>query len=220
MQSKQINSIKIVALVLAIVASAVWIYYTQYQAPKFNVALYRRVGEVMAEQAVQLAGKKQAKIVVITLKSHDYEELDTEYAAFTKKLKQLGDFKIHEDEVDTKDQPKYGLGMGLAARHFIRTVKKNETADVIVSFIGAPKLGEEQIAELAKMPKFLVQARAPDHLFKLFDQKLVQAAVVSRFTFPAPGPISPRTPEEWFTKRFQVFAAENAASIPKGEKAE
>lgn len=220
MQPRQTNLIKVVASVMTILASVAWIYYTQYRAPKFNVSLYRRVGEVMAEQAVQLAGKKQGKLVVITLGSHDYEELDAEYAAFNRKLKQLGDFKIHEDAVDTKDQPKYGLGMGLSGRHFVRLVKKHETADVMVSFIGAPKLDDEQVAQLSKLPKFLVQARAPDHLFKLFDQKLVQAAVVSRFTFPAPGPISPKTPEEWFTKRFQVFATENAASIPKGEKAE
>ena len=70
------------------------------------------------------------------------------------------------------------------------------------------------------MPKFLVQARSPDHLYKLFEKKLVQVAVVSRFTFPAPGPIAPKTPEEWFTKRFEVFRAENAASIPKADKAE
>src|SRR6185436_15607884 len=131
----------------------------------------------------------------------DYEELDAEYAAFNKKLKQLGDFKIHEDLVETRDEPKYGPGTGLSGRHFVRTVKKREDYDVIVSFIGAPKLDDEQIKELTKMPKFIVQARSPDHLFKLFEKKLVQAAVVSRFNFPAPGPTTPKTPEEWFTKR-------------------
>ncbi len=205
---------------LAIAGAAAWIYYQQYRAPKINVPLYHHVGEVMADQVAKLAGKKQAKVVVITLPPRDFPELDAEYAAFTKKLGQLGDFKIHEDLVDTKDQPKYGLGMGLSGRHFVRTVKKREDYDVIVSFIGAPKLDDEQVKELAKMPKFLVQARAPDHLYKLFEKKLVHAAVISRFTFPAPGPLSPKTPEEWFEKRFQVFAADNASTIPKGDKAE
>lgn len=214
------NLLIVLASVLAIAASAAWIYYSQFKAPKINVALYQRVGEVLAEQAGKLADKKQAKLVVILLQPHVSEELDAEYAAFRRKLKQLGDFQIHEDVVDTKDQPKFGLGMGIGARHLVRTIKKREDYDVIVSFIGAPKLEDDQIAELTKMPKFVVQARSPDHLLKLFQKKLVQAAVVSRFNFPAPGPTTPKTPEDWFTKRFEVFVTENAASIPKADKAE
>ena len=30
----------------------------------------------------------------------------------------------------------------------------------------------------------------------------------------------PKTPEEWFEKRFQVFATDTAGTIPKGDKAE
>lgn len=220
MQPKQKNLLKVVLPLAVIVASVSWIYYTQFRAPKINVALYRQVGNLLAENVVELAGKKQGKLTVITLDTHDSEELEAEYAAFQKRLRELGDFKIHEDKVDTKDKPKYGFGTGLSARHFVRTVKKHETEDVIISFIGAPKLTEEEVAELAKMPKFIVQARAPDHLFKLFEKKLVQVAVVSRFTFPAPGPLQPRTTEEWFQKRFQIFRADNAKSIPKGDKAE
>ena len=44
----------------------------------------------MADQAAKFAGKQQAKLVVITLKSHDFPELNAEYAAFPKKLEQLG----------------------------------------------------------------------------------------------------------------------------------
>ena len=220
MQPKQKNLIKVVASLLVIAASVVWIYYTQYKAPKFDAALYRHVGKLLAEKVVELAGKKEGKLVFITLPARDSEELAEEYAAFNLRLKQLGDFKIHEDIVDTEGKPKYGFGMGLSGRHFVRTVKKHENADVIVSFIGAPKLDDEEIAQLTKMPKFVVQARAPDHLFKLFEKKLVQAAIVSRFTFPAPGPVKPKTTEDWFTKRFQIFHSDNAASIPKGDKAE
>ena len=217
-QSK--NLIKIIASVLAIAGSAAWIYYTQYRAPKFNAALYRHVGNQLAETVVELAGKKQGQLVTITIPLRESAELAEEYAAFNLRLQQLGDFKIREDIVDTEGKPKYGFGTGLSGRHFLRTVKKNETADVIVSFIGAPKLDDEELAQLTKMPKFVVQARSPDNLFKLFEKKLVQAAVISRFTFPSPGPDTPKTTEEWFTKRFQTFRSENAASIPKGDKAE
>ena len=75
------NLIIVVASVLAIAASVAWIYYSQFKAPKFNVPLYRHVGEVLAEQTAQLAGKKQGKLVVITLGPHVSEELDAEYGS-------------------------------------------------------------------------------------------------------------------------------------------
>lgn len=212
--------IKIILSLAAIAASVAWIYYSQYRAPKINVSLYRHIGRLLAEETVNLIGRKSGKIVVITLASHDYEELDVEYDAFQKRLKELGEFRLSEDLVDTEGKPKYGLGMGLSGRHFVRLVKKKESADAIVSFIGAPKLEAEELAQLTNAPKFVVQARTPDHLFDLFEKKLIQAAVVSRFTFPAPGAIKPNTTEEWFHKRFQVFRADNAAAIPQGEKAE
>lgn len=214
------NLIKIIISLLAIAASVAWFYYSQYRAPKINVALYRHIGRLMADETVNLIGRKSGKIVVITLASHDYEELDVEYDAFQKRLKELGEFSLSEDAVDTEGKPKYGLGTGLSGRHFVRLVKKKAYADVIVSFIGAPKLEDAELADLTKMPKFVVQARAPEHLFTLFEKKLVQVAVVSRFTFPAPGPIKPGTTEEWFNKRFQVFRSDNAAAIPKDDKAE
>ena len=201
---------------LVIVASALWIYYHEFRAPKHNVKLHQRVGEVMAEQTARIAGHK-GLVVLLFIPTGSEPELRTQLDAYRKTLKKLGDYQLKEYELDTKDQPKYSIGAGLSGRRFVRTVKKNEKADVFVSFVGAPRLTDEEIAELTKAPRFIAESRSPDHLPKLFEKNLIQVAVVSRFVFPAPGPHKSKTAQQWFDKRYQIITAESVPALPKAE---
>src|SRR5437868_954123 len=151
---------------LVIGCSLSWIYYRQFKAPKHNVRLHQRIGEIMAEQTAKAVGPK-ARLVVITIPTTSEPELQTQLEAFRRALKKLGDFELKEHQLDTKDQPKYGLGAGLSGRRFVRTVKNNPKADAIVSFVGAPKLSDEELAELSKVPKFIAETRSAEHLPKL-----------------------------------------------------
>ena len=201
-----------VAAVAVIAASCVWIYSTQFNAAKYNVGLHHQVGEVLAEQTANLIGKK-GRVVSIAIDTKEWPELKTQIAAFKAKLKKLGEYELREYEMDPKDQPKYGVGSGLSGRRYVRTVKKNEKADVFVSFIGAPTLSDEEIAELGNKPKLIAEDRSPDNLQKLFRNELLHVAVVSRFQFPSPGTEKPKTPQEWFTKRFQIITPSMSSSL-------
>ena len=213
MSPKVKNPLLIVGSLLAIAGSALWIYYRDFKAPKFNVALHQKVGEIMAEQTAKVVGAK-GKLVLITIPIANEPELQTQLTAFRRKLKLLGQYDLKQHELDTKDQPKYGLGTGLSGRRFLRTIKNNPKADALVSFVGAPKLTDEEIAELQHPPKFIAETKSPDHLPKLFEKNLIQVAVASRFVFPAPGPQTPKTPEEWFTRRYQIVAADSVRDVP------
>ena len=210
------NGLLIAGSLLAITLSGLWIYYREFKAPKHNVRLHRRIGEIMAEETAKLVGPK-GNLVLVTIPTGSEPELKTQLEAFRQKLKKLGDYEIKEHELDTKDQAKYALGSGLSGRRFVRTVKNNPKADGIVSFVGAPRLSDEEVAELTKPPKFIAESRTPDHLPKLFDKQIIQVAVVSRFVFPAPGPREPKTAQEWFDKRYQLIAADSVKTIPKEE---
>ncbi len=209
------NLLLAVTSIVAIAGSACWIYFHYFKAPTFNIALNQRVGEVMAEQTAAAVGPK-GRILLITIPTSGQAELAAQLDAFNRTLKKLGTYEVKEHELDTKDQPKYGPGTGLSGRRFVRAVK-NHSSDAIVSFVGAPDLSDEQIAELTKIPKFIAESRSPDHLPKLFEKKVIHAAVVSRFTFPAPGPLKPSTSREWFDKRYQVVAADNVPAVIKAE---
>ena len=216
MQPNQKNALLAIGLVLVIAASSAWIYYHEFRAPKHNVRLHQRVGEVMAEQTAKVVGPK-GRLVLITMPTGAEPELQTQLEAFRRKLRKLGHYDLKEHELDIKEQPKYSLGAGLSGRRFVRTVKSNPKADGIVSFVGAPRLSEEELTELTKSPKFIAETRSPDHLPKLFEKQIIQVAVVSRFVFPAPSPRKPRTPQEWFDKRYQIIAADAVETIPKPE---
>ena len=212
--SKQIWT-AILALI-AIAASATWIYWREFKTPEHDVAMHRRIGEVMAEQTVRVAGNK-GKIVLITIPTSGQPELKTQLEAFRAALKKLGQFEIREYEMDPKDQDKYSVGSGLSGRRYVRTVNKNLDAAAFVSFIGAPHMKDEDIAELKQVPRFVAEARSVDNLSKLFKKQLISVAVASRFNFPAPGPIQPRTAQERFDKRYQIVVAESVSSLPKPE---
>ena len=201
---------------LAIAGSAAWIYWHEFKAPQHDVELHRRLGEVMAEQTVRVAGNK-GKIVVMTIPVSGQPELATQLKAFRAALKQQGNFELREYEMDPKDQDKYSVGSGLSGRRYVRTVNKNLDAAAFVSFIGAPHMKEEDITELKKVPKLVAEARSVDNLPKLFKKELISIAVASRFNFPAPGPIQPRTAQERFDKRYQIVVAESVGTIPKPE---
>jgi hypothetical protein len=205
--------------VAVILGSAAWIYFTQLHAAKHDIGLHRYIGEVLAEETVAALGKK-GHVVAIAIDTREWPELKTQIDAFKEKLKKSGDFQLREYQLDTKDQPKYGVGTGLSGRRYVRTVNKNPEADLFVSFVGAPKLTDEEVAELKKKPKLIVESRSGDNVPGLFDRKLLTCAVVSRFQFPAPGPEKPHSPAEWFTKRYQVLTADTAAKIPKSTAAE
>src|ERR1043166_8593230 len=200
----------------AITGSLLWIYYGQVKAPKYNVALHQRLGEVMAEQTAKVVGPK-GRVVIISIPTVGEPELQTQLSAFHQRLKKLGQYELKQYDMDTKNQPKYGVGAGLSGRRFVRTVLKNPNADVFVSFIGVPKLTDEEFAELKKMPKLVAESRSADHLPLLFEKKILQVAVVSRFSFPAPGTKNPKTAQEWFERRYQIIASDVSRELPQPE---
>jgi len=215
MASTKKNLLLVIGSVLAIMGSGLWIYYGQFKAPDYDVGLHQRIGEVMAEQTARALGPK-GRILLITMPTRGLPELETQLDAFRRTLKKLGDYRIKDHELDTEGQPKYGVGRGLSPRRFVRAVN-GHTTDAIVSFVGTPDLSDEQIAELKKKPKFIAETRSPEDLPKLFEHKIIQVAVTARFDFPAPGPLKPKTPQEWFNKRYQIVAADSVPSIPQGE---
>jgi hypothetical protein len=200
----------------AIIASCSWIYFTQIKVTRHNIGLHEYIGKVLAEQTANLIGKR-GKVVTVAIETKEWPELKTQLEAFKSTLKKLGDYELRDYEMDTKDQPKYGVGSGLSGRRYVRTFQKNEQADVIVSFIGAPNLSKEEIQELTDKPKFIAESRSSDHLSELFENKLISVAVVSRYQFPSPGTDNPKTPQEWFIKRYQVVTPETARTLPKPE---
>jgi len=197
-----------------IVASGVWIYFTQFAQPAFNMVLHESVGEVLAQETAKLI-QSNGQVVIITMDTSKFPELKTQLRAFEKALKALGPMSVKELPMDTEDKPQYRTGAGLSSRRFLRLLKKTGSAKAIVSFIGAPRMTDEEFAQVEKAPKFIAECRSPDKVKKLFEKNILQVAVINRFDYPAPIKHNPKTPKQWFEKYYQVIKADTASDLPK-----
>ena len=194
--------------IVAILASAAWIYWFEFGSAKQNVQLHQAVGQVMAEETARLVGNL-GKVVVVTVDNRTAPELKIQIAAFEKHLKLLGGITIKDTVVlDPGDNPKYRPGAGLSAKRFLKIVHKNPVADAIVSFVGSPELTDQELAQMKTVPKFIAETHSPEKLVNLLEKKVLLSAIVPRYEFPAPGPRRPGTSRQWFDRYFQILSPE------------
>ena len=196
------------ACIALIAAAAQSIYRTQFAAPPFNVDLHRAVGRALAGETAKLLNNS-GKVVLISIDLAGLPELKTQLAEFEKALKQF--------PLETDDKPKYSFGAGLSGRRYVRIVNKNPGTDAFVSFVGAPRLSDSELAELKSVPRLVAESRSADKLKTSFDQKILDVAVVSRFQFPTPVKGTPHSLQDWFDQRWQVVTTNNASALPAGK---
>lgn len=215
---KRAKPLLIGALCLALIAGAGFsIWRTEFAAPKFNLALHQAVARAMAEETVKLLNGT-GKVVVIAIELAGEPELKAQLDEFEHSLKPHPKIALQKTyKLETDDKPKYSFGSGLSGRRFVRIVNKTPGADLYVSFLGAPALSTNELAELKTTPKLIAEARAADKLKKPFEQKILQTAIVSRFQFPNPVQGTPRTSQEWFDQRWQIVTAANSKDLPSGK---
>jgi hypothetical protein len=198
---------------LPIIASGFCIYYIQFATPAANRELHEAVGGVMAEETARVVGRP-GKVVIVTAELPEGPELKIQVASFEKHLKLLGGIGVQNKIVlDVGDNLKYRPGAGLSAKHFLKIARKNSGADAIVSFVGAPELTDSDLRQLRSMPRVIAETHSPEKLVNLLDKKILVAAIVPRFEFPAPGPRKPQKPRQWFDRYFQVVDAESRPPI-------
>jgi hypothetical protein len=199
--------------VMVIAASTLFAWKNYFAAPKINVPLHQGIGEALAEETIRCLDN-HGDILVITMADGDSEILAAQFAAFRARLEKSS-VRIKDVQlIDSEKKDKYGPGLGLSASKLAREVKKNTKKAAIVSFVGLPKLDEEEFVALGDVvPPLLAFSRDAEKLGPLLKHGLIKAAIVPRFRFPAPGPENPRTPGDWFTNQYQVVHPAGGVAI-------
>jgi hypothetical protein len=199
--------------VLAITASVWFVWKNYLAAPKINVALHQGIGEALADETIKCLDGR-GDILVITMADGDSEMLATQFAAFRAKLEKSGDIHIKDVVlISSEKKAQYAPGLGLSASKLARELKKHGKKSAVVSFVGLPKLDDDEFAALGEVvPPLLAFSRDAEKLGPLLKRGMVKSAIVPRFKFPAPGPESPRTPGEWFTNQYQVVRPAQSAA--------
>jgi hypothetical protein len=204
----------IAACGLAIAAAAWWAGRWHFAGPRQQEELHRMIGRVLAEETTRVLNGR-GKILLISIDTAKVPELKWQLAAFHEALDPGGRITVAKTyDLETEGKSKYTFGAGLSGRRYVRTVNKNAGIDAIVSFAGAPNFKDGEEKELKFTPRLIAESHAPQKLKKLFEQKLIDVAVVSRFEFPNPVSGTPRNPRERFIQRFQVVTPQEAARLP------
>jgi len=206
----------VAACLVAILASAAWIYQFEFRTPEANAPLHQAVGLALADETARIIGH-HGNIVIVTMDSRNSPELKLQITAFEKDIKLIGGITTKDKVVlDPGENPKFRPGSGLSAKRLLKIARKHPGADAIVSFVGVPELSDQDLAQLKTTPKLIAETHSPEKLVNLLQKKLLVAAIVPRFEFPAPGPRKPETSRQWFDHYFQILTPESALPVADG----
>src|SRR5262249_1029676 len=154
----------VVSAFVAILASAIWIYHFEFRASDENAPLHQSVGHALADETCRILGHR-GDIVIIAMDTRHSPELKIQMDEFEKRLKQVGGITTKDKVIlDPGENPKFRPGSGLSAKRFLKIVRKHSGVDAFVSFVGAPELLDEDLAQLKSGPKLIAETHSPEKL--------------------------------------------------------
>jgi len=182
--------------------------------PRFDSRSHEALGEVMARETRKLLGSG-GRIHLIRRDTALYPNpaADTEIRAFQRELRKSG-LAVATTTVIKKDPLSL---LSVPPGDFYKILEKGSEADVIASFMGPPQLTPGQLAKLgSKRPKVVTlctgeMPRQTD-LKRWFEDKLVQAAIVSRRDVSSSSTAAD-APQALFDHFFAVATEANASEL-------
>ena len=211
------SKVKTIAATLTILGASVIIYLSRNPfAPGIESAPHEALGQVVAEEAVKLLGSGgRITLFVRDTATFPNPASDAQLKAFQQTLKKSGQ-KVTATQV-FKINP-IGL-MTVPPGDFLEVIKKNNPADVIVSFLGPPALTDEQFAKLGeKRPKIVAvcSGEMPRriNLKQVFEEKLLHVAILNQKIPPSASTPPATTPRGVFEQWYWLATPANLADLP------
>ena len=198
-----------------IMAALLWLYlFFNPRPPAINRPLHKRVGEVLAAEAIKLL-EPGARLIVIARAKEPFQvpAAAAQLDAFLRTIGKAGK-NVTTTRLLTVDPLRV---TSVPPGDFFDLMRQAGSNDVIVSFLGPPLLGDEQLNKLAgKRPRILALCSGAMplqvDLRKMFERQLLLAAVISRTNAPAQATAS--SAEAAFDQMFQIVTPANVAELP------
>ncbi len=182
--------------------------------PRLEPEPFRETGRVLARQTLALL-KPGGHVTVVTRDTVTFQNpaTDIQFNSLRRELTRAG-VKLDTVEALQIDPLR---PMTVPAGDFFQWIKKAEPGSVIVSLIGPPMLNESQIAQLGGVQPAIVAfcsgpARDQVDLRALFAQKLLRAAVVSKYPRSVSA-VRSGDPRAAFDREFLEVTPENLAVL-------
>jgi len=196
---------------LVAIAASVAFLVSRWLAPPLDVKPNQAIGEVLAEETVRVLSG-QGQVVLVTLDPSLSKAVKIQTDSFVRSLKKKRSVTIAATEyLQRADTVQGDTQKEMPSERFLSLVQTYPDAG-IVSLVGPPRLTDAEVAKLPQPPpKVLIVVRTYKELQRLFENGLLQVAIVPRVNFPAPVE-KPRRLREWFDKYYQALTS--ASELP------
>ncbi len=181
--------------------------------PHCELTPHRALGKRLAKEALGLRGSNGRLIVLARdTASHRNPYSDAQLSSFRKTIGRSGG--VIDRIVLLRINPIRLVA--LPAGDFLGIANKLSDQDVVVSFVGPPVLSEDQLRKLGGTPPKVLAVCSGGlprqvNLRKLFEQKLLTMAIVSR---PDPAPQPGIGADRAFDHFFSLVTAANSSDLP------
>lgn len=203
----------LVALIaLLVIGVSVYSIMRQSSGPqtKSDLKAFVGMGEVAADQAIKAANNHGQVAIWM------YENADTTSPAMKTLLKSLTDTlkKASGIRLGTTEKIPYQAAgetsSALPRATFLPLMQRFADTDVIISFVGVPKLTAQDVQSLGAKHPLLVVIDTFEFNGQpaQYDPALVKAAIVPRLEVIPPNAPRPKTARQAFDRYFQVLTAE------------
>ncbi len=206
------------ALILTILVALVSIPLTtcERSAPVVRKP-FSTVGQVAGDEVLKLLNNR-GKIVVVMASGPPIESqtMTSQVDALNEVVKKQPGITVVATEQIVYEK---GPEIIMAGDQYLQILQRHSDVDAIVSFAGFPHMTDEQINSLGQEQKVsqcaLILSMGPmmPGLKRLFDNQLIQLAIVPRFQTAALAEKPPTTTWERFDRFFMVITSENASSL-------
>ena len=209
---------KAVGVVAALTALGAWscLYFSLYGLPpRLDARPQEALGEVVARETLKLLSPG-GHIILVTRDTVTFENpaVDAQIKSFQRTLAR-GGAQVTATNLIKLDPLRLAT---VPAGDFFQILKKASEADVIVSFLGPPALSPEQRAKLdEKKPKVIAVCTGgipgQMNLKRIFEENLLQVAVISRANATARAPASDNA-QAWFDHLYALVTPTNLSELP------
>ena len=209
------NKVTVVVASLTILGALSFLYFSQHGLPpRVDPRPHQALGQTVAEEALKLL-RPGGRIILITRDTVTFRNpaVDAQMKSFHRTLHKAGTSVAVTNLVKLDPLRLVSVPPG----DFFQILKKASEADVVVSFLGPPALSPEQLAKLEeKKPKVIAvcTGSVPSQvdLKRIFEDKLLQAAVISRKIVTAGAPATDN-PQGWFDHLYALVTPATVSDL-------
>ena len=201
--------------VLGLLAAAL-ILWRQFSGPHVNLRPSAAVGAVLAEELGRLLGGPGKVVILSRQSAHEGPDATRErVTALTAALQSHAMLKLAGTEI----MPRAAGGMmdmgGVTEEQFLAAAEKYPDAKAIVVFGGLPPCSQALAEKLnAGSLKAVAVCGYGPTVRRWLESKTLAIAVVPRMEDLPAGTPTPKTPQEWFQREFEIITPETVGQRP------